>query len=77
MTRAERAERARAVEAFDLMCASRPLRPPPGVIADRTCTASRWALVADRKAGVVHDPRPTKTRDKVRPSHSWFEDQDE
>jgi len=54
----------------------RPLKPPPGSIAERTVSAARWALEADRRAGVVDRPTPTKTRDKVEPRDSWFEDHD-
>lgn len=89
MTKQERIDRATAIDAVDHMhthpaggdqvaraLGRKVLRPPPGRIADRTCSASRWALVADRKAGVVHDPRPVRVRDKVAPSASFYEDHD-
>ena len=92
MTKSEREERRRALIALERMHLSsrdvvitdgearrrglRPLRPPPAQIAERHVPASRLALVQDRKAGVVHDPRPVRVRDKVAPSASFYEDHD-
>lgn len=76
MTREERAERVRACKALEAMWAARPLSPPPGQISERTVPASRLALVQDRRAGIVHDPRPVRVRDKVAATCSWFDDAD-
>lgn len=90
MTKEERRARGAACRAVDFMGVApvegdevarrkgmKVLRPPPGRIADRVVTASRLALVQDRRAGVVHDPKPTKVREKVKASASVFDDLDD
>lgn len=39
--------------AFDLMCAARPLKPPPYRFAGVRVSAAAMALRADRRAGLL------------------------
>lgn len=49
----KRDTKADAVDALTRMQATRPLKPPPGRIAERTRTASELALASDRRAGII------------------------
>ena len=50
-------ETAKAVAAFDALCAARPLKPPPSArIEPRTVSAAAAALAEDRRRGILGRP---------------------